>query len=211
MTEIRALSPEDFGPAARIFADAYPGFKIATEEERKRFSERALKLHEEEPTAQFHGLFRHGQLQGMMCFYDFSTNFLQARIPAGRCWASSCRASTQERACGQGDDALLPAPLPGPGNPTGGPLSLPPRLLPQNGFWLRDQDEPVPGQTLSPAHGPLQSSRPLSNRGRPASTGCLLPAVRGPDSRDDGKVRARGEASFRRPSSIALLAMRRMA
>ena len=83
MTEIRALSSEDFDPAARVFADAYPGFKIATEEERKRFSERALKLHEEEPTAQFHGLFRDGQLQGMMCFYDFSTNFLQARIPAG--------------------------------------------------------------------------------------------------------------------------------
>jgi len=83
MTEIRALSPEDFDPAARIFADAYPGFKIATEEDRKRFSERALKLHEEEPTAQFHGLFRDGQLQGMMCFYDFSTNFLQTRIPAG--------------------------------------------------------------------------------------------------------------------------------
>jgi len=83
MTEIRALLPEDFDPAARIFADAYPGFKIATEEDRKRFSERALKLQEEEPTAQFHGLFRHGQLQGMMCFYDFSTNFLQARIPAG--------------------------------------------------------------------------------------------------------------------------------
>ena len=83
MAEVRALSPEDFDPAARIFADAYPGFKIATEEDRKRFSERALKLNEEEPTAQFHGLFRDGQLQGMMCFYDFSTNFLQARIPAG--------------------------------------------------------------------------------------------------------------------------------
>lgn len=83
MTEVRALLPEDFDQAARIFADAYPGFNIATEEDRKRFSERALKLHEEEPTAQFHGLFRDGQLQGMMCFYDFSTNFLQTRIPAG--------------------------------------------------------------------------------------------------------------------------------
>jgi predicted acetyltransferase len=83
MTEIRALSSEDFDPAARIFADAYPGSKIVTEEDRKRFSERALKLHEQEPTAQFHGLFSDGQLLGMMCFYDFSTNFLQARIPAG--------------------------------------------------------------------------------------------------------------------------------
>jgi predicted acetyltransferase len=68
---------------AHIFADAYPGIEIATEEDRKRLGERALKLHEEEPTAQFHGLFRDGQLQGIMCFYDFSMNFLQARIPAG--------------------------------------------------------------------------------------------------------------------------------
>ena len=83
MIETRALSPEDFGPAARIFGDAYPGFKIATEEERKRFSERAQKLHEEEPTAHFHGLLRDGKLQGMMCFYDFAANFLQTQIPVG--------------------------------------------------------------------------------------------------------------------------------
>jgi len=83
MTEIRPLVPEDFAAMARIFADAYPGIKIVTEEDRARFSERALKLHEEEPTAQFHGLFRQGQLQGMMLFHDFSMNFLQARIPAG--------------------------------------------------------------------------------------------------------------------------------
>jgi predicted acetyltransferase len=83
MTEIRTLMPEDFDPAARIFADAYPAFKIATEEDRMRFSERTLKLQEEEPTVQFHGLLLDSQLQGMMCFYDFSMNFLRARIPAG--------------------------------------------------------------------------------------------------------------------------------
>ena len=83
MSEIRVLAPDDFEPLARIFAEAYPGFKITTEEEQKQFAERALKLHEEEPTAQFHGLFRDGELQGIMCFYDFSMNFLQARIPTG--------------------------------------------------------------------------------------------------------------------------------
>jgi predicted acetyltransferase len=83
MSEIRALTPDEFEPLARIFSEAYPGFKITTEEERKQFAERALKLHEEDPTAQFHGLFRDGELQGIMCFYDFSMNFLQARIPAG--------------------------------------------------------------------------------------------------------------------------------
>ena len=83
MIETRALSSEDFDAAARIFGDAYPGIKIASEEERKRYAERARKLHEEEPTARFHGLFRDGELQGMMCFYDFTANFLQARILVG--------------------------------------------------------------------------------------------------------------------------------
>nr|NIV36534.1 GNAT family N-acetyltransferase [Anaerolineae bacterium] len=83
MLETRELSPEDFDAAARIFGDAYPGFKIASEEERKRFSERARKLHKEEPTAHFHGLFRDGELLGMMCFYDFAANFHQARILVG--------------------------------------------------------------------------------------------------------------------------------
>ena len=83
MSEIRALTPDEFEPLARIFAEAYPGFKITTEEERKRFAERARKLHEEDPTAQFHGLFRYGKLLGIMCFYDFSMNFHQARVLTG--------------------------------------------------------------------------------------------------------------------------------
>jgi len=83
MIETRELSPEDFDAATRIFGDAYPGFKMATDEERDRFSQRIRKLHEEEPTVRFHGLFRDGQLQGMMCFYDFTANFHQNWIPVG--------------------------------------------------------------------------------------------------------------------------------
>ena len=83
MTEIRILTSDDFDAAAGIFGDAYPGIKIVSEEDRQRFKQRALKLHQEEPTAHFHGLFRDGQLLGIMCLYDFSMNFLQARIPAG--------------------------------------------------------------------------------------------------------------------------------
>ena len=83
MSEIRALAPDDFLPLARIFADAYPGLKIVSEEDRSKLSERALQLHQEEPTAQYHGLFRQGQLQGIMLLFDFSMNFLQTRISAG--------------------------------------------------------------------------------------------------------------------------------
>lgn len=83
MSEIRILTADDFDAAARIFGDAYPGIKIISEEDRERFKQRALKLHQEQPEAHFHGLFRDGQLLGIMCLYDFSMNFLQARIPVG--------------------------------------------------------------------------------------------------------------------------------
>ncbi|MGD2205874.1 MAG: GNAT family N-acetyltransferase [Anaerolineae bacterium] len=80
MSEIRILSPEDFDALVHIFVNAYPGLKI---EDRARFKERVLKLHQEEPTANFYGLFRNGQLLGIMCLYGFQMNFLNVHIPAG--------------------------------------------------------------------------------------------------------------------------------
>jgi predicted acetyltransferase len=83
MSEIRILTIDDFDAAARIFGDAYPGIKIVSDEDRQRFKQRALKLHEDQQEARFYGLFRNGQLLGIMRLYDFSMNFLQVRIPAG--------------------------------------------------------------------------------------------------------------------------------
>ena len=83
MSDIRVLTIDDFDAAARIFGDAYPGIKIISEDDRQRFKQSALKLHEEHPETRFHGLFRDDQLLGIMCLYDFSMNFLQVRIPAG--------------------------------------------------------------------------------------------------------------------------------
>lgn len=83
MSEIRMLSAGDFDAMASIFAEAYPGLKILTEEDRNRFKQRALQIYEDEPTANFYGIFRDGQLLGIMCLYDFWMNFLQVRIPAG--------------------------------------------------------------------------------------------------------------------------------
>jgi predicted acetyltransferase len=77
------LSASDFDAMAHIFAEAYPGLGILTDEGRDRFKTRALEIHEAEPTAHFYGLFRGGQVLGIMCLYDFRMNFLQARIPAG--------------------------------------------------------------------------------------------------------------------------------
>lgn len=83
MSEIRLLTAPDFDALAHIWSTAYPGGKIFTKEERERFKERALRLHAEDPTANFYGLFRNGRLLGIMCFYDFDMSFLGARVPAG--------------------------------------------------------------------------------------------------------------------------------
>jgi predicted acetyltransferase len=83
MIETRMLHTDDFDALARIFADAYPGLKIVSDEDRACIKERILKVHEEEPTVSFHGLFRDGQLLGIMAFHDFSMNFLGARILVG--------------------------------------------------------------------------------------------------------------------------------
>jgi predicted acetyltransferase len=83
VSEIRVLCDTDFSALSRIWSMAYPGAKIITEEERERFREGALRLHKEDPTTTFYGLFRDGHLQGIMCLYDFTMNFLGVRIPAG--------------------------------------------------------------------------------------------------------------------------------
>ena len=83
MSEIRRLSAHDFDALTHIWSTAYPGAKVFTEEERERFRERALRLHEEDPTSNFYGLFRDGCLLGVICFHDFQMNFLGARVPVG--------------------------------------------------------------------------------------------------------------------------------
>jgi predicted acetyltransferase len=83
MSEIRILSAADFEDVARIWTAAYPGAKIVSQEERQRFRERVLRLHEEDPTVDFYGLFHDGHLLGIMCLYDFTVNFLGAHMPAG--------------------------------------------------------------------------------------------------------------------------------
>jgi predicted acetyltransferase len=83
MDEIRALTGADLEVAARIFADAYPGFKIVSQEERDRFQDRLDQVQRDDPLATYYGLFRDGALLGIMCCYDFRMNFLQSWIPAG--------------------------------------------------------------------------------------------------------------------------------
>lgn len=83
MSEIRILAADDFAAAARIFAEAYPGMKIVSAEDREELAGRFRRFHSEDPTANFHGLFRDGELLGIMVLYAFEMNFLGARVPVG--------------------------------------------------------------------------------------------------------------------------------
>ncbi len=80
MNEIRILSADEFGAFARITVDAYPGMITAAEE---KVREHMLKVHQDEPTVAFYGLFREGRLLGGMRFHDFRMNFLGSRVAAG--------------------------------------------------------------------------------------------------------------------------------
>ncbi len=82
MSEIRILSSQDFDAFVDIAINAYPGWKVASPEQKERARQRLLEL-QEEPTATFYGLFREEQLLGGMCLHDFTMNFLYTRIAAG--------------------------------------------------------------------------------------------------------------------------------
>ena len=83
MSKIRALSAEDFDAFVDIAVNAYPGWRVSSQEEKERARQRLLTTHLEEPTITAYGLFRDGQLRGGMFLYDFEMNFLGVRSPAG--------------------------------------------------------------------------------------------------------------------------------
>ena len=82
MQEIKPLAEQDFGAFAAIVANAYPSFKIATEEDRQRLVER-FRARSQEPTNHVYGLYRDGSLLGGMILYDFTIKLLSVKASAG--------------------------------------------------------------------------------------------------------------------------------
>jgi predicted acetyltransferase len=80
--EIRKLVEQDFADVVQVFANAYPGMKLVTDEDMQRAKRSLLELHDE-PTAEFYGYIRGGELLGIMCLHDFVMNLLHSRITAG--------------------------------------------------------------------------------------------------------------------------------
>lgn len=83
MSQIRQLAAEaDFDAFARIGANAYPGTRVVSEEDRQRLKQR-LFARADDPLVAFYGLFEGEQLRGAMRLHDFTINVRGARIPAG--------------------------------------------------------------------------------------------------------------------------------
>lgn len=81
-SQIRRLTEADFDDFIAIVANAYPGLKIASAEDRQKFRER-LVVQDKDPTMGFYGLFRDGRLLGGMKFFDFTMNLHGTKIPIG--------------------------------------------------------------------------------------------------------------------------------
>jgi len=83
MSQIRTLRSKDFNDFLVIVANAYPGFKIDTDEKIAKLKKRLIKLQKYDPTVNFYGLFRHGELLGGMRFHDFTMNLFSIKTKVG--------------------------------------------------------------------------------------------------------------------------------
>ncbi len=81
---IRKLeSEQEFIEFTDLAANAYPGFRFQTQEEKKTFVENSMKIQRENPVVNFYGIFENENLYGGMRFHDFKMNLLSNKIKAG--------------------------------------------------------------------------------------------------------------------------------
>jgi len=81
--EIRKLSEDELRLLSDIQANAYPAFKVNSEEEREKMAQRFIKISQEEPTTHFYGMFLDNVLVGGMRLFDFKMRFLSTKIKTG--------------------------------------------------------------------------------------------------------------------------------
>lgn len=83
MNDIQLLSDSGIVAYVDIVINAYPGFKIASEEDRQHLIDRLVDLQANVPTVHLYGLYRDNQLLGGMRLHDFRMNMLGVEIGAG--------------------------------------------------------------------------------------------------------------------------------
>jgi predicted acetyltransferase len=82
MSTVKPIPDSDIEQYVTISANAYPGFRIDSEEDRSQDAERLRSL-SDDPTRCLYGLYRQDQLMGGMIFLDFDMTFMSERLPAG--------------------------------------------------------------------------------------------------------------------------------
>lgn len=84
MKVIRKLSEEkEFSSFIDIVGNAYPGFNIETEEQKKKLIENYMKALKENPYVTFYGVFYEDKVLGGMRYHDFKMNLLSSKIKVG--------------------------------------------------------------------------------------------------------------------------------
>jgi predicted acetyltransferase len=83
MRQVKTLAKVDFGRFVTVAADAYPGLRIVSAEDRERFRRRLLQIQEEDPAVDFYGLYHDGRLLGGMRIHDFSMTLRSVQAKAG--------------------------------------------------------------------------------------------------------------------------------
>jgi predicted acetyltransferase len=80
--KIKKIPLKDLDAFVDIVANAYPGFNIVSPEDRKKMTQRLIKL-SADPTIDHYGLYRNGKLLGGMRTYDFMMNLFSIRTLVG--------------------------------------------------------------------------------------------------------------------------------
>jgi predicted acetyltransferase len=82
MSEIKLIPEQDYEAFVTIAANAYPSFKVASEDDRQRLLQR-FRTWTADPTTHTYGLYRDGQLLGGMILFDFMMQLLSVKASAG--------------------------------------------------------------------------------------------------------------------------------
>jgi predicted acetyltransferase len=80
---IKKIPYKDFAEMVVILTNAFAGFGVTTDEERKKIRLRLARSQRDDRTTCFYGLYEDGKLIGIMRHHDFSMNFVSTQLPVG--------------------------------------------------------------------------------------------------------------------------------
>ena len=81
-SKIKVIPKKDYARFVDIVANAYPGMKIKTREDKKR-TINLLKKTADYPAVNYYGLYRRSELVGVMALYDFMMNLFSNMVKTG--------------------------------------------------------------------------------------------------------------------------------